>query len=128
MSYDVSLNPYVFPAWNFKFLNKKRTICTFNIGTDRLSVRLPLSYELAKDLIIKRSELPQNVRECIENFGCVRCGKCTDESNIEIVDGIRLCKLNYSNFVTEDSRMIAVQLTAKNEVDIIIRLIRDIIS
>jgi len=128
MNYDISLNPYVFPAWNFKFLNKKKTVCTFNIGTDRLFVRLPLSYELAKELIITRNTLPQNIRECIEKFGCVRCGKCANESNIEIIDGIRLCKLNYSNFVTEDSRIIAVQLTEKDEVEFIIRLIRELVA
>jgi len=128
MNYDISLNSYVFPAWNFKFLNKKKTICTFNIGTDRLFVRLPLSYELAKELIITRNKLPQNIRECIEKFGCVRCGKCANESNIEIIDGIRLCKLNYSNFVTEDSRIIAVQLNSKDEIEFIIRLIRELIA
>jgi hypothetical protein len=128
MNYDISLNPYVFPAWNFKFLNKKRTVCTFNIGTDRLFVRLSLSYELAKELIITRNKLPQNIRECIEKFGCVRCGKCANESNIEIIDGIRLCKLNYSNFVTEDSRIIAVQLTSKDEIEFIIKLIRELIA
>lgn len=124
MDYDISLNPYVFPTWNIKFLFKKKTVCTFNIGTDRLFIRLPLSYELAKELIITRNKLPQNIRECIEKFGCVRCGKCTNENNIEIIDGIRLCKLNYSNFVTEDSRIIAVQLNTKDETDFIIKLIQ----
>ncbi|WP_281532130.1 hypothetical protein [Anaerocolumna aminovalerica] len=127
MNYDISLNPYVFPGWNFKFLNKKKTVCTFNIGVDRLFVRLPLSYELAKELIMTRDKLPQIIRECIERFGCVRCGKCTNESNIEIVDEIRLCKLNYSNFVTEDSRLIAAELTTKDETELIIRLIKELI-
>ena len=128
MSYDVSLNPYVFPGWNFKFLNKKKTVCTFNIGVDRLSVRLPLSYELAKELIITRNNLPRNIRECIEKFGCVHCGKCANESNIEVNDEIRLCKLNYSNFVTEDSRLISIQLTTKDETELIIGLIKQLVA
>jgi hypothetical protein len=128
MDYDISLNPYVFPAWNIKFLIKKKTVCTFNIGTDRLFVRLPLSYELAKKIIITRNTLPQNIRKCIEKFGCVHCGKCSNENNIEIINGIRLCKLNFSNFVTEDSRIIAVQLNTKDETDFIIKLIKELIA
>ncbi len=128
MDYDISLNPYVYPAWNIKFLFKKKTICTFNIGVDRLFIRLPLSYELAKELIVIRNTLSQNICECIEKFGCVHCGKCTNKSNIEIIDGISLCKLNYSNFVTEDSRIIAVQLTTKDEADFIIKLIKELIA
>lgn len=128
MNYDISINPYVFPNWNFKFLNKKKTVCTFSIGVDRLSVRLPLPYFLAKELILTRDKLPDNICNCIEKFGCVHCGKCTDKKNIELVNGIELCKLNYSNFVTEDSRLIAVQLQSRDDIEVIIKLIKEIVG
>lgn len=125
LNYDISLNPYVFPRWNFRFIKKKKTVCSFGIGTDQLSVRLPLSYQAAEKLVLSRYDLPESIRHRIESFGCVRCGKCDQESNIVIMDGIRLCKLHYSNFVTEDSRMIAIQLTTDEEAETILRVIKE---
>lgn len=120
LDYDISLNPYVFPCWNFKCIYQKRTLCTFYIGVDKLSVRLPLSYDIAKTLILKRNELPASVCESMEHFGCVRCGNCCEEQNIEIIDGVKLCKLHYSNFVTEDARLIAFSLTTREEADFVV--------
>lgn len=128
MNTDISMNPYVFPNWNFKFLTIKKTICTFNISVDRLFVRLPLSYALAKELVLMRKNLSNSICGCIEKFECVHCRKCVNESNIEIIDGIRLCTLNYSNFMTEDSRLIAIQLTTKDETEVIIRLIKELVA
>lgn len=126
LGYDVCINPYVFPNWNFKFIKKRKTVCTFDIGVDRLSVRLPLPYNLAKELILSREKLPESIRGCIENFGCTCCGKCSGQSNLELVDGITLCSLNYSNFVTEDSRMISIQIRTQDEADTVAGLIRRI--
>lgn len=121
---DLSLNPYVFPNWNVRFLRQKKTVCTFSIGVDTLSVRLPLSCGLARELILDRASLPQSLRDCVESFGCVGCGKCENERNIEVVDGIRLCTLGYSNFATEDSRMMAVTLTSGEDLTVLLSLAR----
>ncbi len=125
---DLSLNPYVFPCWNIKYLLKKKTICTFKLGVDSILVGLPLSYELAKELILTKKELPRSIGECLAKFGCVHCKHCANESNIEIIDEIRVCRLQYSNFVTEDARMIAIQITTMEEAIFIIKWIDKVLT
>jgi ferredoxin len=101
---DLSFNPYVFPNRTITFKQNKKVICKFIINVDRLHIRLPLSYEIAKELILKRKSLPQSINNNINEFHCVGCRKCEDSRNIEIIEGVPLCNLHYSNFVTEDSR------------------------
>lgn len=125
---DVSMNTYVFPNWTVKFMLKKKTIVAFSIRADSLGVRLPLSYESAKKLILKRDKLPQSISESIDRFGCCCCGKCTDKNNIEMLNGIALCKSKFTNFMTEDSRCIRIYITGKDESDAIAEIISDRIS
>lgn len=125
---DISMNTYVFPNWTVKFTRNKRTICTFIIRVDELHIRLPLSYSVAKDVIKSRDKLPKSVSDSLNNFGCVHCGKCANQSNIELFEGINLCKLNYINFVTEDSRCIQTSISSKEEVESIYNIIKSCIA
>jgi hypothetical protein len=116
---DSVFNPYVFPNRTITFKQKQKTICKFAISVDNLNVRLPLSFEIAKSLIDKRDSLPLSIRNNIERFGCVNCGKCENRANIVTVEGIPLCNLPYSNFITEDSRCLAFNITDAEEAKII---------
>ncbi|MDD4495163.1 MAG: hypothetical protein PHV32_12625, partial [Eubacteriales bacterium] len=123
---DSSFNPYVFPNRIVTFKQNKKTICKFGINVDRLNIRLPLSFEAAKNLITKRTSLPQSIDHNIDLFGCVNCGKCENKSNIVMVNGASLCNLPYSNFVTEDSRCLRFDITANEEVKVICDILRDL--
>ncbi len=125
---DLTFNPYVFPNRTVTFKSGKKTICKFGIHVDCLSIRLPLSYEVAKELISKRKNLPQSINNAIDNFHCVSCGKCEGASNIEIFEGVNLCRLSYSNFVTEDSRCLRFVITSGKEVDVILDLVKNILN
>ncbi|HBN83919.1 MAG TPA: hypothetical protein DDZ89_08755, partial [Clostridiales bacterium] len=85
---DSSFNPYVFPNRTVTFKKNKKTICKFGVTVDRLNIRLPLSFEVAKDLILRRESLPPSINRNIDMFGCVNCGKCEDKNNIVMVDGV----------------------------------------
>ncbi len=121
---DSLFNPYVFPNRTVTFKEHKKTICKLSISVDRLNIRLPLSFEMAKELILKRNSLPQSINQNIDIFGCVNCGKCEGNSNIVMVEGVPLCNLPYSNFVTEDSRCLHFDVTSIEEVNIICDVIR----
>ena len=111
-----SRNPYVFPNRTITFRQGKKTICKFGMNVDCLDIRLPLSPEAAKALILKRDGLPESINRNIDAFGCVNCGKCTDQSNIDMIAGVPLCRLPYSNFITEDSRCLRFNITTRQEV------------
>ena len=123
---DSSFNPYVFPNRTITFKQKQKTICKFGLSVDCLSVRLPLSFEIAKSLISKRGSLPLplSISKNIDRFGCVNCGKCENKANIVMVEGVPLCNLAYSNFVTEDSRCLAFNVTNAEEVKSISMIIQ----
>ena len=121
-----SINPYVFPNWTVKFLRKKRTIITFTIRPNQLYVKLPLPYELAKRVIGRRNELPRIIGESVGRFGCIGCGKCANQSNIELYLGVKLCRLNMTSFLTEDSRSIGGELADLEEAQVICGLAEEI--
>ena len=125
LSTDISLNAFVFPHWAVKFIDKKRTVCTFFLYSDNLGVRLPLSYEHSKKVIQERSRLPQSIRDSISRFGCCGCRKCENKSNIELFEGVELCRLSITNFITEDSRLIAIGVNTEEEADAVCRIIKD---
>ena len=125
LSTDISLNAFVFPHWAVKFIARKRTLCTFYLYSDNLGVRLPLSYEHAKKIIQERAQLPESIRESISRFGCCGCRKCENKSNIELFEGVELCRLTTTNFITEDSRLIAIWVNTEDEVEAICQIIKD---
>ncbi len=121
---DSSFNPYVFPNRTVTFKKNKKTICKFGVTVDRLNIRLPLSFEVAKDLILRRESLPPSINRNIDMFGCVNCGKCEDKNNIVMVDGVPLCNLPYMNEITEDSRCLRFDVTNLDEVSIVCDIVR----
>ncbi len=123
---DSSFNPYVFPNRTVTFKQNKKTICKFGINVDRLNIRLPLSFEVAKELIMKRTSLPQSINHNIDLFGCVNCGKCENKSNIVMVEDVPLCNLSYSNFVTEDSRCLRFDIANEDEANTVCNIVREI--
>ncbi len=125
---DLSFNPYVFPNRTATFKLGKKTICKFGIHPDCLSIRLPLSYEIAKELISNRKKLPQSINDNIDNFHCIACGRCESATNIEIFEGVSLCNLSYSNFVTEDSRCLRFIVTNDKEVEVILEIVKKILN
>ncbi len=116
---ETSFNPYVFPNRTITFKRGKKTVCKFTIDVERLGIRLPLSFDVAKELILKRADLPSSIDKNIGRFGCVNCGKCTGKQNIVDIEGVPLCNLPYSNFVTEDSRCLVFDVTSVEEVEVI---------
>lgn len=124
---DVSVNTYVFPTWTIIFIHKKKTVCTFHIRSNQICLRLPLAYEVAKDLIDVRETLPASMQTAMQSFGCVHCGKCLDSSNIEEYEGYRLCRLSYHNFITEDARIIQLELTREDEINAVSSIVKKLI-
>lgn len=121
---DVSFNPYVFPNRTITFRHNKKTICKFGIQVNQLDIRLPLSFEIAKELILKRKTLPKSIDDNISLFNCVNCGKCENRNNIVVFEGVNLCNLSYTNFVTEDSRCLRFAITSEEEVEVISDIIK----
>lgn len=123
---DSSFNPYVFPNRTVTFKKNKKTTCKFGINVDTLSIRLPISFEIARELVLKRNTLPQSINQNIDLFGCVRCCGCKDGAKgslIEYVNDVPICTLPYSNFQTEDSRCLRFVITKEEEIDTIIDII-----
>lgn len=120
---DSWFQPYVFPNRTITFRQNKKTICKFEIAADRLHIQLPLSFEIAKELIQNRKSLPESINRNIDRFGCV-CGKCEGQKNIVMIDGVSLCSANYSNFMTYESRGLFFDITNEEEVRVICDIVR----
>ena len=123
---DSSFNPYVFPNRTITFRKGKKSICKFEITANRLHIRLPLTFEIAKALVERRAANPQSINESIHRFGCINCGKCTEQSNIVSVEGVPLCSLPYGGFITDDSHCLAFDITNEEEVKVICTIIKQI--
>ena len=63
-----------------------------------------------------RESLPEMIRASVGKFGCCGCGKCAGQSNVELFEGVSLCNLNSTNFITEDSRSISGAIIAREEI------------
>ena len=122
------LFPYVFPNWTVKFLHKKKTIVTFNISPDTIGVNLPLTYDMAKNVIANREKLPDIVRKSIENFGCMGCGKCLSQSGLEIFEGVPLCGREASNSLGESPRSVRGEIVSPEEATAICDIVKGMIQ
>lgn len=118
------INPYVFPNWTVKFIYKKKTIITFNISPDIINVNLPLSYDMAKNVIVNKDKLPAIVRKSIERFGCMGCGKCLSKNGIEIFEGVPLCGREASNSLGESPRSIRGDIISLEEAGAICDIVK----
>lgn len=104
------INPYVFPNWTVKFLCRKKTIITFTITPDTIKVEMILPYDTAKEVIRDRKKFPPIVNASLDCFGCCGCGKCQGQSNIELFEGVSLCKLSSTSFMGGESKTIMVEI------------------
>lgn len=120
---ETSFNPYVFPNRTVTFRKNKKTVCKFEIRINSLFIRLPLSFDTAKKLILDKESLPAAINQNIDRFGCVGCGRCGGKYTTENVNGVQLCTLSYSNFITEDSRALRFFLTSPEEIDVIAEIL-----
>jgi len=121
------INPYVFPNWTVKFIYKKKTIITFNISPGTISANLPLSYDMAKNVIVNKEKLPDLVCKSIERFGCMGCGKCLSQSGIEVFEGIPLCGREASNSLGEGPRSIQGNISTMDDVIAISDIVKGMI-
>ena len=119
-----SINPYVFPNWTVKFLYQRKTVITFNISPDIISVSLPLSYDMAKEVIGNRNIFPDIVLKSIEKFGCMGCGKCLSKNGIEIFEGVPLCGREASNSLGESPRSIRGDVASRKEAETICDIVK----
>lgn len=121
------INPYVFPNWTVKLLYKKKTIVTFHISPDTVSVNLPLSYAVAKRVITNREKMPDIVNRSIDKFGCMGCGKCLSKNGIEIFEGVPLCGREASNNMGESPRGIRGSIASLEEAKTICQLVKELV-
>lgn len=80
-----------------------------------IRVELILPYDTAKEVIRDRKNMPRFIDASIDRFGCRGCGKCSDHSNMELFEGVNLCKLNSTSFLI-DSRIITGEIISEEEV------------
>ena len=123
---DSSFNPYVFPNRTITFRKRGKSICKVEVTANRLHIRLPLTFEIAKTLVERRTTLPGPMNKCIQHFGCINCGKCVEQSNIVLVEGVPLCSLPYGGFITDDSHCLAFDVTREEEVKVIYAIIKKV--
>lgn len=122
------INPYVFPNWTVKFLDKKKTIATFIITPDVIKIELMLSYDTAKEVVRDRKNLPKIINASIDRFGCIGCGKCPGQSNIELFEGVNLCKLSSTSFFGGESRIITGEIVSLEEVAAIYGIVKRMLT
>ncbi len=125
---DLTINTYVFPNWIIKFKQGKKTISTFHVRADSIATHLPLTYEVAKQVIDRKDKFTQGVLDSISRFGCAGCGKCVGASNLTTYNGYRLCSLPFSNFTTEYSRLIQMELKTQADADAICWMIEALLA
>lgn len=119
------INPYVFPNWTVKFMSEKKTVITFCISPDIVNVHLPLSYDMAKNVIANKKDFPDIVKKSIENFGCMGCGKCLAQSNIEFFEGVPLCVRDTSKSFGESPRSIRGNIVSTEGAKAICEIVKE---
>ncbi len=81
---------YCAPNWTIHLIKKGKTACIFTLYTDSIFFEWSAPYDLMAQLAREKEQLPPAIRQCMEGFGCIRCGRCGGES-ITMVNGVPLC-------------------------------------
>lgn len=84
-------NRYCCPCWNVNFMIKKMMVCKLMVFDDYIALNVPVPLKAAENVILNRRKYSPSVREAVEKFDCIHCGKCQNEENITLVDGVKLC-------------------------------------
>jgi hypothetical protein len=82
---------YCSPHWIIHIMRKNKPVCIFTIHTDMLFFEMAASFEQLEALAKEKESLVPSIRKNMEQFGCIKCGRCGGES-ISLVNGISLCK------------------------------------
>jgi hypothetical protein len=120
---DFVINTYVFPNWTVKFRQGKRTIVTFYVKANCITVHLPLSYDAAKRVIDEKAAFTDGVSASLSRFGCAGCGKCSSAANLTEYKGYSVCSLAFRNFTTEYSRLIRMDIETSEDAAAIRRIV-----
>jgi hypothetical protein len=81
---------YCTPHWIIHLTRKGKPVCIFTIHTDCLFFEMAAPYEQLEALAEDKEQLVPAIRKNMEQFGCIKCGRCGGES-ITLVNGITLC-------------------------------------
>lgn len=87
------LQRYANPTWNVNFFQGKK-LCLKSIWClERNLIYVPVPFSKAEAVILDRQRYHPGVREAIERFGCVNCGRCKAGKAVKFltVDGITVC-------------------------------------
>ena len=81
---------YCTPHWIIHMMRKGKPVCIFTIHTDVLFFEMAAPFDQLEALANKKERLVPVLRNNMERFGCIKCGRCGGES-INLVNGISLC-------------------------------------
>lgn len=81
---------YCAPNWTIHLTQKGKTACIFTLHTDSMFFEWSAPYEAMAQLAREKERLSSFIRQCMESFGCIQCGKCYGE-NITLINGVPLC-------------------------------------
>lgn len=120
LSTNCYLSHYCCPFWNVNFLKGKKLVCKTMIFYDYIQIQVPIPKKPLEQIVLDRANYPQSIVNSIENFGCIKCGKCQKDqkSYLKFIDGVKCC------FGRADTRTIHLSLSSIDEVDAIIKIIR----
>ncbi len=109
---------YCAPNWTIHLTAKGKTVCIFTLYIDSMFFEWSAPYEAMVQLAREKEQMPPAIRQCLENFGCIRCGRCGGES-ITLVNGVSLC--------TREAwaRRITFDIADKTRVQAVSRLVFD---
>jgi hypothetical protein len=110
---------YCTPHWIIHLMRKGKPVCIFTIHTDVLYFEMAASIEQLEALALKKERLAPALHKSMEQFGCIRCGRCGGES-INLVNGISICSRE------PWARRFTLNVTSRLEVDAIAGLLGEI--
>lgn len=90
---SASIQRYANPTWNINFLHGKKLRLKTIWCEGRNFVHVPIPFAHAEAVIRGREGMPPRVRAAIERFGCVNCGRCKKQTDVQFlrVDNITVC-------------------------------------
>ncbi len=108
---------YCTPHWIVHLMRKGKPVCIFTIHTDVLFFELAAPFEKLEAMAKDKEQLVPSIRKNMEQFGCIRCGRCGGES-ISLVNGISLCirepwarRFTFEITNTMETKVIAVMIS-----------------
>ena len=87
------LQRYANPTWNVNFYQGKKLRLKTMWCMQRNFIYVPVPFAKAEAVIQNRQKYHPRIREAIERFGCVNCGRCKAGKPVKFLtaDGITVC-------------------------------------